>query len=73
MLGTIFFSAFSHHLPTYAVQVTAWACLAPLAAAFVLVFRLPCSRGKSRRTRDRAARPGPGRACRSQLSRMSAL
>jgi MFS family permease len=41
VLGTIFFSAFSHHLPTYALQVTAWACLAPLAAAFVLVFRLP--------------------------------
>ena len=41
VLGTIFFSAFSHHLPTYALRVTAWACLAPLAAAFVLVFRLP--------------------------------
>jgi Major Facilitator Superfamily len=41
VLGTIFFSAFSHHLPTCALQVTAWACLAPLAAAFVLVFRLP--------------------------------
>ena len=41
VLGTIFFSAFAHHLPSYALQVTAWACLAPLAAAFVLVFRLP--------------------------------
>jgi MFS family permease len=41
VLGTIFFSAFAHHLPSYALQITAWACLAPLAAAFVLVFRLP--------------------------------
>ncbi len=41
VLGTIFFSAFGHHLPSYALQITAWACLAPLAAAFVLVFRLP--------------------------------
>jgi EmrB/QacA subfamily drug resistance transporter len=41
VLGTIFFSAFNHHLPTYALQITAWACLAPLAAAFALVFRLP--------------------------------
>ena len=41
VLGTIFFSAFGHHLPTDALRVTAWACLVPLAAAFVLVFRLP--------------------------------
>jgi MFS family permease len=41
VLGTIFFSAFGHHLPPDALQVTAWACLAPLAAAFLLVFRLP--------------------------------
>jgi MFS family permease len=41
VLGSIFFAAFSHHLPPYALQVTAWACLAPLAAAFLLVFRLP--------------------------------
>ena len=41
VLGTIFFSAFGHHLPTYALEITAWACLVPLAAAFVLVFRLP--------------------------------
>jgi MFS family permease len=41
VLGTIFFSAFDHHLPSYALQITAWACLAPLAAAFLLVFRLP--------------------------------
>jgi MFS family permease len=40
-LGTIFFSAFDHHLPPDALQITAWACLAPLAAAFILVFRLP--------------------------------
>jgi MFS family permease len=41
VLGTIFFSAFGHHLPPDALQITAWACLAPLAVAFVLVFRLP--------------------------------
>jgi hypothetical protein len=41
ILGTIFFSAFKHHLPTDALRVTAWACLAPLALAFLLVFRLP--------------------------------
>ena len=41
VLGTIFFSAFGHHLPACALQITAWACLAPLAAAFVLVFWLP--------------------------------
>jgi hypothetical protein len=40
-LGTIFFAAFSDHLPTHAMAITAWACLVPLAAAFVLVFRLP--------------------------------
>ena len=41
VLGTIFFSAFAHHLPTDALQITAWACLAPLAGAFLLIFRLP--------------------------------
>jgi hypothetical protein len=41
VLGTIFFSTFDHQLPTDALRVTAWACLAPLAAAFILVFRLP--------------------------------
>jgi MFS family permease len=41
VLGTIFFSAFGHHPATYALQIAAWTCLAPLAAAFVLVFRLP--------------------------------
>jgi MFS family permease len=41
VLGTIFFSAFGHHPPPEALQVTAWACLAPLAAAFLLVFGLP--------------------------------
>ena len=40
-LGTIFFSAFAHHLPTHALAITAWACLAPIAVAFVLIFRLP--------------------------------
>jgi EmrB/QacA subfamily drug resistance transporter len=41
ILGTIFFSTFSHHLPADALRVTAWCCLVPLAAAFLLVFRLP--------------------------------
>jgi EmrB/QacA subfamily drug resistance transporter len=41
VLGTIFFSAFRHHLPTDALQITAWACLAPLTGAFLLIFRLP--------------------------------
>jgi MFS family permease len=41
VLGTIFFSVFDHHLPPEALQITAWACVAPLAAAFLLVFRLP--------------------------------
>jgi EmrB/QacA subfamily drug resistance transporter len=41
ILGTIFFSSFNLRLPTHALQITAWACLVPLAAAFALVFRLP--------------------------------
>ena len=40
-LGTIFFSAFAAHPPTHALAITAWACLAPVAAAFALIFRLP--------------------------------
>jgi EmrB/QacA subfamily drug resistance transporter len=40
-LGTIFFSAFDGHLPTHALAITAWACLVPLAATFLLVFKLP--------------------------------
>jgi EmrB/QacA subfamily drug resistance transporter len=40
-LGTIFFSAFDGHLPTHALAVTAWACLVPLAATSLLVFKLP--------------------------------
>jgi EmrB/QacA subfamily drug resistance transporter len=41
VLGTIFFSAFGHHLPPFALQITAWCCLVPLGAAFLLVFLLP--------------------------------
>jgi MFS family permease len=41
VLGSIFFYAFGDHLPPDALQITAWACLAPLTAAFLLVFRLP--------------------------------
>jgi EmrB/QacA subfamily drug resistance transporter len=40
-LGTIFFSAFEGHLPTHALAITAWACLVPLAATFLLLFELP--------------------------------
>jgi EmrB/QacA subfamily drug resistance transporter len=40
-LGTIFFSAFTDHLPTHALAITAWACLVPTTAAFALIFRLP--------------------------------
>jgi EmrB/QacA subfamily drug resistance transporter len=40
-LGTIFFSAFGGHLPTHALAITAWACLVPLAATFLLLFKLP--------------------------------
>jgi EmrB/QacA subfamily drug resistance transporter len=49
VLGTIFFSAFAGHLPTHALAITAWACLAPIAAAFVLIFRLPM-RARERHT-----------------------
>jgi len=41
VLGTVFFSAFDRHLPTHALAITAWACLVPLVATFLLVFRLP--------------------------------
>jgi EmrB/QacA subfamily drug resistance transporter len=40
-LGTIFFSAFAGQLPTHALAITAWACLAPVALSFALIFRLP--------------------------------
>jgi len=40
-LGTIFFSAYAHNLPTHALAVTAWACLVPTAATFGLLFTLP--------------------------------
>jgi predicted MFS family arabinose efflux permease len=40
-LGTIFFSAFEGNSPTHALAITAWACLVPLAATFLLVFKLP--------------------------------
>jgi hypothetical protein len=41
IFGTIFFSAFDDHLSPEALEITAWACLVPLTAAFFLVFRLP--------------------------------
>jgi EmrB/QacA subfamily drug resistance transporter len=40
-LGTLFFSALGGHLPTHALAITAWACLVPLAATFLLLFKLP--------------------------------
>ena len=40
-LGTIFFTAYAHHLPTHALAITAWACLVPIAATFGLLFKLP--------------------------------
>jgi EmrB/QacA subfamily drug resistance transporter len=49
VLGTIFFSAFAGHLPTHALAITTWACLPPIAAAFVLIFRLPM-RARERHT-----------------------
>jgi EmrB/QacA subfamily drug resistance transporter len=49
VLGTIFFSAFAGHLATHALAITAWACLVPIAAAFVLIFRLPM-RARERHT-----------------------
>ena len=48
-LGTIFFSAFTRHPPAHALAITAWACLAPIAAAFALIFRLPM-RARERHT-----------------------
>jgi EmrB/QacA subfamily drug resistance transporter len=41
VLGTIFFSVFGSHLPTDALQITAWCSLAPAVIAFLLVFGLP--------------------------------
>jgi EmrB/QacA subfamily drug resistance transporter len=41
ILGTIFLSLFRDHPATEALSITAWVCLAPLAAAFLLVFLLP--------------------------------
>ena len=41
VLGTIFFATFQHHPATDALRITAWACLVPLAAAFIFVFLLP--------------------------------
>jgi predicted MFS family arabinose efflux permease len=42
VLGTVFFSESAPtHLPTDGLSVAAWVCLAPLALAALLVFRLP--------------------------------
>jgi hypothetical protein len=41
VLGTIFFSAWGGHLPTRSLAITAWTCLVPLAATFLLLFKLP--------------------------------
>jgi EmrB/QacA subfamily drug resistance transporter len=63
VLGTIFFSALNHHIATYALQITAWACLVPLIGAFLLIFRLPTharDEQEQRQERDeRAPSPAP--------------
>jgi MFS family permease len=42
VLGTVFFSALGGgHPPTHALEITAWACLVPVAIVFALVFLLP--------------------------------
>jgi EmrB/QacA subfamily drug resistance transporter len=41
VLGTIFFSSFDTSFPTRALSITAWACLVPLAATMLLIFKLP--------------------------------
>jgi EmrB/QacA subfamily drug resistance transporter len=41
VLATIFLTVFKHHPPTDALRVASWVCLAPLTAAYVLVFLLP--------------------------------
>ena len=41
VFGTIFFSSFRPAVAPHALEVTAWSCLAPLAVAFALVFRMP--------------------------------
>jgi EmrB/QacA subfamily drug resistance transporter len=41
ILATIFLALLKHHPATDALRVTSWVCLAPLAAAFLLVFLLP--------------------------------
>ena len=41
VLGTIFFSAFDGHAPTSALAITAWACLVPLGATLLHLFKLP--------------------------------
>jgi hypothetical protein len=62
VLGTIFFAMFKHHPATDALRITSWACLAPLAAAFIFVFLLPKHAREEQRTLRRshptpAARP----------------
>jgi hypothetical protein len=54
-LGTIFFSAFAGNPPTHALAITAWACLAPVAIAFALIFRLPCTPARHKPDRLREA------------------
>ena len=40
-LGTIYFAVSASHPGTTALEVTAWACLVPVAATAALLFRLP--------------------------------
>jgi EmrB/QacA subfamily drug resistance transporter len=64
-LGTIFFSAFDGHLPTHALAITAWACLVPLAATFLLLFKLPmhCPRATDGLTDLRSEWPRAAGTC----------
>ena len=59
VLGTIFFSAFGHHLAADALQITAWSCLAPLLGAFLLIFRLPMRARDEQEQLGSAGLPGP--------------
>jgi hypothetical protein len=41
VLGTSFFSAFDHHPPPYALQITAWACRVPARHTSPMTLRSP--------------------------------
>lgn len=41
VVGSVYFAALAERVPTAALQTTALLCLIPLAATFLLAFRLP--------------------------------